>query len=190
MNKIIALVGLPGSGKTEVANYLKNHNFLYLRFGQIVLDEVLRRGKVSEKVEREVRNGFRVTYGPAALAILNIPKLDELLLKGNVVADGLYSWEEYKTLKQKYGDEIIKILAIVASSKTRHDRLSERKLNPNDTKAVYRALTKEEAVSRDFDQIEKLNQGGPIAMADYFIINEGSKENLVKDVDTILNKFI
>jgi hypothetical protein len=38
-----------------------------------------------------------------AYATLNIPKFDELLKNSNVVGDGLYSWTEYKILKEKYG---------------------------------------------------------------------------------------
>jgi len=35
----------------------------------------------------------------AAYAILNLPAIDSALKKSNVVIDGLYSWEEYVTLK-------------------------------------------------------------------------------------------
>lgn len=57
MNKVIALTGMPGAGKTEVAKILQQKGFNYLRFGQIVLDEALKRGRVDEITEREIRNG-------------------------------------------------------------------------------------------------------------------------------------
>ena len=49
---------------------------------------------------------MRKEHGMGAYAILNIPKFDELLKKGNVVGDGLYSWSEYKILKEKYQQDL------------------------------------------------------------------------------------
>lgn len=176
MKKIVALVGMPGAGKTEVVKFFTKHGYQYLRFGQIVLDEVIRLGKVNEEEERKVRNGFREKYGMAAMAILNQDKINTLLKTGNVVIDGLYSWEEYKFLKEKYK---LTVIAILASPKIRYKRLVKRVLNlKSDPQAKNRSYTPEGAKSRDFDQIEKSSQGGPIAMADYFILNEGTKKNL------------
>jgi dephospho-CoA kinase len=46
----------------------------------------------------------------------------------------------------------------------------------------------EEAASRDRAEIEKLNKGGPIVMADFTIINESSLENLSKETERIISK--
>ena len=43
-----------------------------------------------------------------------------------------------------------------------------------------RKLTKEEAAKRDYAEIENIEKGGPIAMADFTFINEGPV-NSVKD---------
>jgi dephospho-CoA kinase len=183
MHKILAIVGMPGSGKTEVARYLEKKGFAYLRFGQVVLDEALRRGTVNEAAEREIRNGIRKQYGLGGVALLNIPKLDKLLRANDVVVDGLYSWEEYKILKEKYGAAGIIVVAVCAGAATRYARLTSRRFDPaKDAQAHYRSYSPEVAQSRDFDQIEQANQGGPIAMADRFILNEGSKAALYKAV--------
>ena len=59
-NKIICIVGMPGSGKSVVADELVKNSFAFLRFGQITLDIVKERGlKPIEKNEREVREGLR-----------------------------------------------------------------------------------------------------------------------------------
>lgn len=178
MQKIIAIVGMPGSGKTEVARYLEKKGFSYLRFGQIVIDEVLKRGTINETTEREIRNGIRKKYGAGGVAILNIPRLDELLIKNNVIVDGLYSWEEFKILKERYSEKDLTIVAICAGAEIRYSRLANRPQRP---------LTHDEARSRDFDQIEQANQGGPIAMADRYILNESSKEALYRAVDKMLS---
>ncbi len=178
MPRIVTLVGMPGSGKTEAAKFFTGKGFQYLRFGQIVLDEAIKRGKVNEDTEREIRNAFRRRFGKGAMAILNLDKLKELLSTGSVVVDGLYSWEEYKVLKKKFGDRLV-IVAVVASPKIRYSRLMKRKFDPErDRKAQFRPMTRQEAKSRDYDQIENADQGGPIAMADFYLVNDGNKSEL------------
>lgn len=190
MNKIVAFVGMPGAGKTEASLIFKNKGFSYLRFGQIVLDEVLKRGEVSEHAERDVRNSLRREHGMGVMAILSLPKIDELLSASSVVIDDLYSWEEYKILKEKYENNLI-IVAVYCSPSIRYQRLTTRHFNPRkDPKAIYRSYTKETAKSRDYSQIQELDQGGPIAMADYCLVNEGSKSDFHKQVEALVDKIL
>ncbi len=187
--KIVALVGLPGSGKTEAGKVFIEHGFEYVRFGQVVLDEVLKRGlEVNEKNERSVREELRANHGMDVMAKFLIPVFDKLIKTNNIIADGLYSWEEYKLLKGKYGDSLL-VVAVYASPALRYKRLSspERKYDPSkDKKALYRSYTPEEAKSRDYAQIENLHQAGPIAMADLTIINEGNVEELKRQAEEII----
>ncbi len=171
MNKIVCITGLCGAGKSVVSDFFVKNEFQYIRFGQITLDEVKRRGmEVNEANERSVREELRQTYGMAAFAILNLPKFDELIKVGNVIADGLYSFEEYKVLKEHFGEQL-EVIAVYAPPKLRYQRLSERKKDSEDTNVRNRPLSVEEAKSRDFSEIEKLNKGGTIAMADFTILN-------------------
>lgn len=190
---IVALVGLPGSGKTEMTKVFREQGYEYVRFGQAVLDEVLARGiEVNEKNELMVRESMREEHGMAAMAKFLIPTFDNLISQNkNIIADGLYSWEEYLLLKDTYQNDLF-ILAIYASPKIRYARLtsSKRKYDPKkDKKAIYRAYTPEEAKSRDHAQIEKLHQAGPIAMADYTINNEGSVDKLIAEVMKVIGMF-
>jgi dephospho-CoA kinase len=189
--KIVALVGLPGSGKTEAGKIFVGHGFEYVRFGQVVLDEVLKRGLiVNEKNERDVREELRAEHGMDVMAKFLVPVFDRLMEKKNVIADGLYSWEEYKLLKERYGQRLV-VVAVYSNPKTRYSRLEspERKYDPDkDKKALYRSYTPEEAKSRDYAQIENLHQAGPIAMADVTIINEGSVEGLKEQVERLIRE--
>lgn len=170
MNKIICISGMCGAGKSVVSDFFVNNNFQYVRFGQLTMDELKKRSlEVNETNERMIREELRRVYGMAAYAILNLPKFDELMKKGNVIADGMYSFEEYKVLKEHFGDELI-VITVYAPPKIRYERLKNRKMD-GDKDVRNRPLTWEESKSRDFSEIENLNKGGPIAMADFTILN-------------------
>lgn len=184
-NKIICVVGMPGAGKSVVSDELVRNGFSYLRFGQITIDKIKEEGlEVNEINEKKIREGLRKEYGMGAYATLNIPKFDELLKKSNVVGDGLYSWSEYKILKEKY-DEAMYIIAIYAPPKLRYERLTSRS-DTNDKAVRFRPLTEDQAKSRDYAEIENIEKGGPIAMADFTIINTGTIEETKERVRDIL----
>ncbi len=184
-NKIVFVVGMAGSGKSIVSDELAKQGFVFLRFGQITLDEVKEQGlKPNESNERKIREDFRKKYGMGAFAILNIPKFDELLKKSNVVGDGLYSWSEYKILKEKYGDSMY-VIAVCASPELRYERLENRKVE-NDFEQRFRSFSEKEAKARDYAEIENIEKGGPIAMADFTIVNTGTISKLKENIKDIL----
>src|SRR4030066_2274204 len=125
MMKVISIVGMAGSGKSEVAKVFERSGFKNIRFGDITDEEVKKRGlELNEENERRVRQQLRQEHGMAAYAKLNLPKIDALLKSSNVVVDGLYSWEEYTLLKSRYGDDFHAV-AVWASPKTRYGRLTK-----------------------------------------------------------------
>ena len=102
--KVVFIVGMAGSGKSEVAKVFEQHGYKRMRFGDITDEEVKKRGlALSEENERLVRQQLRKEHGMAAYAKLNLPKIEALLKSSDVVVDGLYSWEEYTLLKSKHG---------------------------------------------------------------------------------------
>lgn len=188
MHKVVALVGMTGSGKSLVADYLVEKGWGFARFGQIVLDEVKRRGlEPTEANERPIREQMRAEHGMAAMAILNIPKFDAILQEKNLVADGLYSWSEYKELKKYYGDRL-SVVAVYAPPQLRYERLAKRQLKADDKDLRNRPASIEQAQARDFAEIEKIEKGGPIAMADFTILNIKTKAFVYKQVNTLIGK--
>jgi len=182
---ILCVVGMPGAGKSIVSDELKKRNFSYLRFGQIILDQVKKEGlEINEINEKLIRERLRSEHGMAAMALLNISKIDEIIKSSNIVIDGLYSWSEYKLLKEKYGD-IIKIIAVYASPEIRYSRL-ENRLKNNDEENRFRRYSKEDTQKRDYAEIENVEKGGPIAMADYTIINTKNISYLKKELNRIM----
>lgn len=179
--KVIVLVGMPGAGKSVCVNYLEKKGLPSTYFGGITIEEVKRRGmEVNEASEKLVREDIRAKEGKGAYAVRIIRQIEELFEKGNkyVVADGLYSWTEYKIFKGSFGSRAV-IIAIVSGRKDRHHRLTTRAIRP---------LTNQEASARDYAEIENLEKGGPIANADYFLANEDSVEDLQKDLEELLAK--
>ena len=148
-SKIIAVVGLTGSGKSVATDFFINKGFHKIRFGDITIDILKERGlEINEKNEREIREGLRKEFGMGAYAVKNIPKIEASVTLGqDVVIDGLYSWTELKILKDRFPE--IKILAIQTSPEIRYERLSTREIRP---------LTTEEAASRDFSEIENIEK--------------------------------
>jgi dephospho-CoA kinase len=177
--KVVSIVGMSGSGKSEVARIFEDKGFATVRFGDVTDEELKKQGlELTEENERPIREAFRKKHGMDAYAILNLPRIDAALKNSHVVVDGLYSWEEYTYLKTHYGDDF-KVVAVWTSPKTRYARLSRRKVRP---------LTAGEAESRDHAEIENLNKGGPIAMADFTVINESSLNALKKQVAGIITR--
>ena len=177
-----------GAGKSIVSDFFTGNGFHFLRFGQLTLDEVIKRGlKANEANERVIREEIRAKYGMAAYAILNLSKLDELIKKGNVIADGLYSWEEYKVLKEHFG-EAIKVIVVWAPPELRYERISNRISGVDDKELRNRPFTKEEAKLRDYAEIEKLNKAGPIAMSDFTIVNDKDFNYLNQQIKEIYDQ--
>ena len=175
--KVVSIVGMAGSGKSEVARVFEESGFIRIRFGDITDEEVSKKGlELNEKNERYVRELLRQEHGMPAYAKLNLPRIALALGSSDVVIDGLYSWEEYVFLKTYYGEGFC-VVAVWASPKMRYARLGSR---------LNRRLTMEEAAGRDRAELENINKGGPIAMADFTIINELSPENLRQEAKKII----
>lgn len=179
MNQVIALVGMCGSGKSVCCEEFKNRGWDYVYFGGVTMKELEKRGlERNEANERSVREELRKNLGPAAFAILLRPEIEEKLKSGNVCLDGLYSWSEWKVLKEAFGDRLT-VVAIITERKKRYERISQR---------VIRPLTPAEAQSRDVAEIENMEKGGPIAMADLFIFNDGDVDQFREDTQKLISR--
>lgn len=179
--KVIAIAGLPGSGKTEVINYLtRKYNWPKVYFGDIIINGVKNENlKVTEKNERMIREKLRAKYGMAVCAIKSMSTIKKLLKTSEVVLiESMYSWEEYLELKKKFKENFL-VIAVYAPPQIRYARLKNRKERP---------LVEKEAIGRDYAQIENSHQAGPIAMADYTILNIGSAKELYKGIEFILKQ--
>jgi dephospho-CoA kinase len=179
---ILAFIGMPGAGKSEATAYLKQEGYPVIRFGDLTEEAIKEAGLVvTTDNERLYREKIRAELGMGAYAIKAYPKIIESLKTHNIVLlDGLYSWEEYKFLIDKFPD--MKLVCIYAEPEIRYQRLAVRPLRP---------VPLEKSRQRDFAEIERLNKGGPIAITDHLIENNGDEmEALYEKLDKLLKKIL
>jgi dephospho-CoA kinase len=179
--KIIAFVGLPGTGKSAATSYVTDRGIPKVGFGDIIMKEVVKAGlDPTQDNERTIREKLRLN--PTGDQILEqvISEVQHLIDAGQhkIVVDGLGSWDSYKRLKHEFPGSLI-IVAFTAQRHIRLKRLATRDENP---------LTEQAVNERDYDEIETLNKGGVLAMADYFLFDNGSLEQLHIQVDDLLRQ--
>ncbi len=177
-NPLLVIVGMAGAGKSSVARHLEKKGWHVIRFGALTMQELEKRGlPINEANEKAIREELRATHGMDAFARMLLPSIKESLAASPTVIDGLYSWAEYKFLKSHFGEQM-KLVAIYTTRSMRYARLSQRRDRP---------LSVEEAAQRDYAEIENVEKGGPIAMADYTIVNDGTEKALFRAVDKLLS---
>ena len=178
MHKCIAVVGMSGSGKSVVTDYLEQNHWKKLYFGGITYKLMEEQGierTPDGKSEKEFREKLRKEHGPECYAKFLDPEFQKALKNNDVVLDGLYSWYEYKYLIERYPQ--LKLVCIVVDKEVRYQRVAERPDRPFDREAIE---------YRDLSEIENLYKGGPIAFADYYIFNNRSKEDEIERLKEIL----
>ena len=79
MNKLIAVVGMAGSGKSIATDYLKEHGWNKIYFGGAVYDRMRKEGiEITPESQKEFRENIRKQYGMAAVAVLLEEEITEL----------------------------------------------------------------------------------------------------------------
>jgi len=172
---ILAIVGLPGAGKTTAVKFLLKKNLSAIRFGKIVDDYIDNHNlKHDKETHREIWTRLRKKYGNGAFAILNEKKIKREIKSKSILIDGLRSWEEYLYLKKKFPNVKINIVAIYADKKKRYQRSAKRKYRPD----LY-------GEDRDVNELIGMNMGPTIALADYLVVNNSTLDKFYSSLDKI-----
>jgi adenylate kinase len=173
---LLAIVGMPGSGKTEAGKFFKDKKLDVISFSDAI-NHYIDEHKLghTEEVHSKLRREFREKYGNEALALLNKDKLLNALAENNIVViEGMRSWEEYLYLKKEFSKVKVVILAMYADKKLRYKRIASRKYRAN--------LYGEE---RDINELIETNMGPTIAFADHLVKNNFSLEDLNDKLEEI-----
>ncbi len=176
---VLAFVGMPGSGKSEAVRFLNQKSFKSVRFGEITEKKLLEKNLPdTPENEQQIRELLRKELGMDAYAKENEQKIKDLVSSNQlVVIDGLYSWEEYRYLKVHFPQLLL--VHVYAEATIRYGRLVNRPVRP---------FSLEKAKIRDIAEIENLNKGGPIAIADFLVVNNTTVGDLYNQIDMLLKR--
>lgn len=177
--QIIAIVGLAGSGKSSAVEYFTAKGIPKIYFGGIIYKAMAEAGiEPTWDNQQTFREEIRAREGKDFVVKRAVTEVRNLLHAGQkkIVLDGLYTWSEYRILKHEFPGQI-SVIAIVTPKHLRYQRMLKR---------LERPMQPHEVDQRDWSEIENLEKGGPIAIADYFIINDGSIEQLHAQLDNII----
>ena len=181
--KVLAIVGMSGSGKSVVVDHLTDKGYPKVYFGGMIYKEMEKRGierTEDGESEKKFREMIRETEGADWVVQQVISEARDLIAAGQkrIILDGVYSWTEYKTLRHEFPG-CMTFLAEVVDKNLRYERVAKRPDRAFDMKAIR---------ERDRSEIENLEKGGPIAAADYYVLNNGTKEELKEGVDRVLKE--
>ncbi|MEM4576976.1 MAG: AAA family ATPase [Candidatus Nezhaarchaeales archaeon] len=179
MKKLICLTGMPGAGKTVVADVARNMGLKVYSMGDIIREEVLReRERLSWEDVKKAMFELREKEGPRVIA----RRVLKVMLHENwsiAVVEGVRSLDEVEEFKS-IGEVVI--LAIHSSPVDRYIRL-KRRAREGDPQSF------EEMRERDFKELS-LGLGNVIALADYMIVNNGTLEEFKEEAKKMLAHLI
>ena len=127
LDLIVCLTGMPGSGKSTVAEFLREYGFSLVTMGNLIREEATRTH--IEPTDTNLGNlmmKMRNECGPGAIAHLIKKKIERMETKtgsNNFVVDGIRSMSEVEVLKTAGS---VKLFSIHASARIRFEHLKKR----------------------------------------------------------------
>jgi dephospho-CoA kinase len=173
---IIGVTGMQGSGKATIKQIAETMGYSTVVMGDEVREEAKRRNlEPTPENFGTLMLKLREEEGPVAIAKRCIPKIEKA--KSNVViVDGVRSLQEVEEFKKHFKDFVL--IAVHASPMTRFQRLFQRERS--DAPRSWHTF-----IERDLRELN-VGLGSVIAMADYMIANEGTREQIRQKAREVL----
>ncbi len=175
--RLLLITGMAGSGKTTLAELLKDRGYRVFTMGDVIRHEIrMRNLDPSPENVGKMAEDIRKTGGDAAVAKKCIP-----LIIGEpnprVALDGVRSLDEVYAFEEAF--EVF-VVAVHASPETRYSRLKNRgRSDDPPNRQVFR--------ERDHRELG-FGMGNAIALSSYVITNENGISDLEKGLDKLLLK--
>lgn len=178
-HKVIAIVGMPGSGKSLVSKIAASRGIPILVGGDIIREETEKRGLAPTPENMgDVMLALRGEEGLAVVAEKLIPKIASSS-SPVVVVEGVRSIAEVDALKKEH---TVAIVAVHASPRTRYERLIRR--GRSDDPKNW-----DEFVERDSRELG-VGIGSVIALAEEMLVNEASTDELMAASEHVISKMV
>ncbi len=124
--RVIGIVGLPGSGKSEAAAVARELGIPVVTMGDVIRAACRDRGLDPAEHHGEVAQALRQEGGPAAIAEASLPHIRSALSDADtVVVDGIRSDAEVDRFEEAFGDAFT-LVRIEAPFEVRAARLETR----------------------------------------------------------------
>ncbi len=176
--KVIAVVGMPGSGKGEFSSIAQEMGIPVVVMGDVIREEVQNRGlPPTDESMGIVARALREQYGMAAIAQVCIPVINRQQADV-VLVDGVRGDAEVTLFSKTYPE--FSLVSIEAPLAVRFARLSERG-RPDDLKDMN------ELIARDERECS-FGLGRAMDLASVRIDNTGTRDEFHEKVREYLNR--
>lgn len=168
--KILGTVGLPGSGKGELAAVARTEEIPVVTMGDVIRQACRDRGLDPATDHGTVAKALREENGPAAIAEQSLPLVRDAVRDTDtetVVVDGLRSMVEVEAFIDAFGDAF-DIVSVEAPFDLRAERLDKRGRDASDSDL-------EQLRARDQRELS-FGMGEVMEAADYRLENTSSLE--------------
>jgi dephospho-CoA kinase len=175
---VVAVAGMPGSGKSLVANVAREKGYSTVIMGDEVREEAKKRMlEPTPDNLKMIMLDLRKAEGEGVMAKRCIPKIEKAY-RQKIIIDGVRSLSEVDEFTKHFRN--FTLIAIHSSPETRFKRICGRRRSDDPSNLeIFR--------ERDFRELG-VGLGGAIAMAEHMLINEGSIETAKNRASEILRR--
>ena len=178
IQKVIGIVGLPGSGKSTALEFVKEIAPI-ITMGDVVRDEVIRRGlEITPVTLGEISKQIRLESGSQIVAkkcIEEIKRINET----TVFIDGIRSMDEVLLFKEYWNFQII---AVICDEDVRYKRLSDR--GRSDDTLIFDDILERDRREVNFGLTEVIGH------ADYKVQNNSDTKSLKKNIREVIENIL
>ena len=178
---IIGITGTIGAGKGTIVEFLKKKGFNHFSARSFINEEIVKRGLTINRDNMVlVANDMRAKHSPSYVA-------EELFLRAqkkgrDSILESLRTPGEIDKLRE---EKDFILFAVDANQKIRFQRVKQRNDIQSDDVDFQKFVEQEKKEMNSTDP-NKQNLSKCIQMADYIFINDGSIEELEKQVNEVL----